>query len=100
MSELSARNAAHEFEDMCRHVARARLVSNFETFRSLPHILVRFFTVPDATAARRSMRWAVGLIGGFFALLSLLGFGARYVLGPPARRRCSPPRAAATWPCR
>jgi cation/acetate symporter len=48
---------------------------------ALPHILVRFFTVPDAAAARRSMGWAVGLIGGFFAILSLLGFGARYVLG-------------------
>jgi cation/acetate symporter len=48
---------------------------------ALPHILVRFFTVPDAAAARRSMGWAIGLIGGFFAILSLLGFGARYVLG-------------------
>jgi cation/acetate symporter len=48
---------------------------------ALPHILVRFFTVPDAAAARRSMGWAIGLIGGFFALLVLLGFATRYVLG-------------------
>jgi cation/acetate symporter len=48
---------------------------------ALPHILVRFFTVPDGAAARRSMGWAIGLIGGFFALLVLLGFATRYVLG-------------------
>ncbi|WCB96498.1 Cation/acetate symporter ActP [Baekduia alba] len=48
---------------------------------ALPHILVRFFTVRDAPAARRSMGWAIALIGGFFALLVLLGFATRYVLG-------------------
>jgi cation/acetate symporter len=48
---------------------------------ALPHILVRFFTVPDAPAARRSLAWAIGVIGVFFALLVLLGFGTRYVLG-------------------
>ena len=53
---------------------------------ALPHILVRFFTVPDAAAARRSMGWAIALIGGFFVLLCLLGFATRYVLatGPLA----------------
>lgn len=48
---------------------------------ALPHILIRFFTVPNAAAARQSMGWAIALIGGVFALLSFLGFSTRYVLG-------------------
>jgi cation/acetate symporter len=49
---------------------------------ALPHILIRFFTVPDANAARSSAAWAAGLIGVFFILTSFIGFGARLVLGP------------------
>jgi cation/acetate symporter len=47
----------------------------------LPHILMRFFTVPDAKAARTSVAWAVGLIGSFYVMTTFLGFGARLVLG-------------------
>ena len=47
----------------------------------LPHILMRFFTVPDAKAARTSVAWAVGLIGAFYVMTTFLGFGARAVLG-------------------
>ncbi len=47
----------------------------------LPHILMRFFTVPDAKAARSSVVWAVGLIGGFYVMTTFLGFGARALLG-------------------
>jgi cation/acetate symporter len=47
----------------------------------LPHILMRFFTVPDAKAARRSVGWAVGVIGVFYLLVSIIGFGARDILG-------------------
>jgi cation/acetate symporter len=47
----------------------------------LPHILMRFFTVPDAKAARTSVVWAVGLIGVFYVLTTFLGFGARALLG-------------------
>ena len=47
----------------------------------LPHILMRFFTVPDARAARSSVVWAVGLIGSFYILTTFLGFGARAFLG-------------------
>jgi cation/acetate symporter len=47
----------------------------------LPHILMRFFTVPDARAARSSVGWAVGLIGVFYILTTFLGFGARAFLG-------------------
>jgi cation/acetate symporter len=47
----------------------------------LPHILMRFFTVPDAKAARSSVVWAVGVIGVFYVLTTCLGFGARAILG-------------------
>ncbi|GGY25601.1 solute symporter family protein [Streptomyces djakartensis] len=52
----------------------------------LPHILSRFYTVPTARAARRSVVWAVGLIGGFYLMTIVLGFGAAAVLGPDAVR--------------
>ena len=42
----------------------------------LPHILMRFFTVPDAREARKSILWATVWIGYFYALTFLLGFGA------------------------
>ena len=47
----------------------------------LPHILMRFFTVPDAKAARSSVMWAVVLIGAFYIMTTALGFGARAFLG-------------------
>ncbi len=47
----------------------------------LPHILMRFFTVPDAKAARTSVGWAVALIGAFYVMTTFLGFGARALLG-------------------
>jgi cation/acetate symporter len=47
----------------------------------LPHILMRFFTVPDAKAARTSVGWAVALIGAFYVMTTFLGFGARAILG-------------------
>jgi cation/acetate symporter len=47
----------------------------------LPHILMRFFTVPDAKAARSSVMWAVILIGSFYVMTTFLGFGARAILG-------------------
>jgi cation/acetate symporter len=50
----------------------------------LPHILMRFFTVPDAKAARSSVMWAVALIGTFYVMTTALGFGARAVLGEGA----------------
>ena len=47
----------------------------------LPHILMRFFTVPNAKAARSSVVWAMFLIGGFYLLTTFIGFGARAILG-------------------
>ena len=42
----------------------------------LPHILMRFFTVPNAKAARTSVLWATGWIGYFYLLTFIIGFGA------------------------
>ena len=42
----------------------------------LPHILIRFYTVPTAADARRSVQWAIGLIGSFYLMTLVLGFGA------------------------
>ena len=84
----------------------------------LPHILMRFFTVPDAKAARASVMWAMGLIGAFYVMTTFLGFGARAILGQGGeeaagttrQRRCprSPTTSAAScswrsspaWPSR
>jgi cation/acetate symporter len=48
----------------------------------LPHILMRFYTVPDARAARTSVFVATGLIGLFYLLTFILGFGAMVLVGP------------------
>ena len=42
----------------------------------LPHILIRFYTVPTAKAARKSVNWAIGNIGAFYLMTIALGFGA------------------------
>ncbi|MGZ4214527.1 MAG: solute symporter family protein [Solirubrobacteraceae bacterium] len=47
----------------------------------LPHILMRFLTVPDARSARRSIGWAVGLIGVFYLFVAVIGLGGRAILG-------------------
>ncbi|MFB7500553.1 cation acetate symporter [Streptomyces sp. NPDC056161] len=52
----------------------------------LPHILSRFYTVPTARAARRSVVWSIGLIGGFYLMTFVLGFGAAAIVGPQAVR--------------
>lgn len=51
----------------------------------LPHILMRFFTVPDAKQARKSVLWATTWIGYFYILIFIIGFGAiALVLTNPA----------------
>ena len=47
----------------------------------LPHILVRFYTVPDARTARISVVWAMAIIGAFYILTTFLGFGAATIIG-------------------
>jgi cation/acetate symporter len=48
----------------------------------LPHILMRFYTVPTATEARRSVVWAIWLIGLFYLFTLVLGYGAAALLPP------------------
>jgi len=52
----------------------------------LPHILMRFYTVPEARAARNSVFYATGLIGYFYLMTFVLGFGAMVLVGPDAIR--------------
>jgi len=50
----------------------------------MPHILMRFFTVPTAQAARTSVNWAMAIIGGFYVLTLFLGMGSAMKVGPTA----------------
>lgn len=50
----------------------------------LPHVLMRFYTVPTAKEARRSVVWAIWLIGLFYLLTLVLGYGAGALVGPEA----------------
>lgn len=50
----------------------------------LPHVLMRFYTVPTAKEARRSVVWAIWLIGLFYLLTLVLGYGAAALVGPEA----------------
>jgi cation/acetate symporter len=47
----------------------------------LPHILMRFYTVPDATQARKSVLWATIWIGLFYLITFVLGFGSMVLVG-------------------
>ena len=48
----------------------------------LPHVLMRFYTVPTAKEARKSVVWAISLIGGFYIFTLILGYGAAALVGP------------------
>ncbi|MEJ9077173.1 cation acetate symporter [Gordonia malaquae] len=48
----------------------------------LPHVLMRFYTVPTAKEARRSVVWAISLIGAFYLFTLVLGYGAAALVGP------------------
>ncbi len=52
----------------------------------LPHILMRFYTVPTAKEARRSVVWAIWLIGLFYLFTLVLGYGAGAIVGPETIR--------------
>ncbi|MDO5500262.1 MAG: cation acetate symporter, partial [Propionibacteriaceae bacterium] len=47
----------------------------------LPHVLMRFYTVPTAKEARRSVAWAIALIGLFYLFTMVLGYGAAILVG-------------------
>ncbi len=53
----------------------------------LPHILMRFYTVPTAKEARRSVTWAIWLIGLFYLFTLVLGYGAGALVGPEAIKK-------------
>ena len=50
----------------------------------LPHILTRFYTVPTSKIARKSVLWAIGIIGTFYLFTLALGFGAAALVGGKA----------------
>lgn len=69
-------------------------ISTFMAFAfgvaGLPHVLIRFFTVPDADSARRSVGWGTIIIGAVFIAVILIGFGARTVLPDSTVARIDP----------
>ncbi|MFI8851312.1 cation acetate symporter [Streptomyces sp. NPDC053499] len=56
----------------------------------LPHLLARFATVPTAGAARRSVMWAIGLVGSFCLMSLILGTGAAALVGADTLRGSGP----------
>lgn len=56
----------------------------------LPHVMTRFYTVPDAAAARRSVVWVMFLAGAFFIGTTIFGLAAVHYLGPKALRVGNP----------
>lgn len=66
----------------------------------LPHVLMRFYTVPTAREARRSVSWAIALIGLFYLFTMVLGYGAAIlvgqetILGAPGRANAAAPLLA------
>jgi cation/acetate symporter len=50
----------------------------------LPHVLMRFYTVPTSKEARKSVEWAIWLIGLFYLFTLVLGYGAAALVGPAA----------------
>ncbi|WP_330271710.1 cation acetate symporter [Lentzea sp. NBC_00516] len=63
----------------------------------LPHILMRFYTVPTAKEARRSVVWAIWLIGIFYLFTLVLGYGAGALVGPD-RINAAPGKANSAAP--
>jgi len=56
----------------------------------LPHILMRFYTVPDAKAARKSVLYATGLIGYFYVIIPIVGFGTAVLVGRDVVTKIAP----------
>ncbi|TDE23798.1 cation acetate symporter [Actinomadura sp. 6K520] len=56
----------------------------------LPHILIRFYTVPTARDARKSVMWGIGLIGTFYLFTLVLGFGAAALVGSEEIAKVNP----------
>lgn len=56
----------------------------------LPHVMTRFYTVPDAKTARSSVIWVMFLAGAFFFCTTIFGLAAVHYLGPEALRQGNP----------
>jgi cation/acetate symporter len=63
----------------------------------LPHVLMRFYTVPDSKEARRSVSWAIWIIGIFYLFTLVLGYGAAAIVGPD-RIKAAPGKANSAAP--
>ena len=63
----------------------------------LPHILQRFYTVPSSKEARRSVQWAIWVIGIFYLFTLVLGFGAAQLVGA-AKINAAPGKANSAAP--
>ncbi len=63
----------------------------------LPHVLMRFYTVPTSKEARKSVEWAIWLIGLFYLLTLVLGYGAAALVGP-AEINAAPGKANSAAP--
>ena len=63
----------------------------------LPHVLQRFYTVPTSKQARKSVEWAIWLIGGFYLLTLVIGYGAGALVGPE-KINAAPGKANAAAP--
>ncbi len=63
----------------------------------LPHVLQRFYTVPTSKQARKSVEWAIWLIGGFYLLTLVIGYGAGALVGA-AEINAAPGKANAAAP--
>jgi cation/acetate symporter len=63
----------------------------------LPHVLMRFYTVPNSREARRSVSWAIWIIGIFYLFTLVLGYGAAALVGPD-KIRAAPGKANSAAP--
>ncbi|HEY0475392.1 MAG TPA: cation acetate symporter [Kribbella sp.] len=63
----------------------------------LPHVLTRFYTVPNSKEARRSVSWAIWIIGIFYLFTLVLGYGAAALVGPD-RIKAAPGKANSAAP--
>ena len=63
----------------------------------LPHVLMRFYTVPSSKEARKSVEWAIWLIGLFYLLSLVMGYGAAALVGPD-RINAAPGKANSAAP--
>jgi cation/acetate symporter len=63
----------------------------------LPHVLMRFYTVPSSKEARKSVEWAIWLIGLFYLLSLVMGYGAAALVGA-AKINAAPGKANSAAP--